>query len=146
MSLRVKYSPMEDGFDAIVLDSGKERGIGSIDLEHNPHIVIDLPPDDGKEPVTLEVLWISAYLPLETNEDYCSETDTLTIGDELEKASLIASNGDLVLYWRPDPNYPDELTAIAIDIRNASKHLAPAIAANQHKEMKPTRKYAEKVR
>ena len=146
MSLKVKYSPMEEGFDAIVLDSGKERDPGAIDLEYNPHVVIDLPLDDGKEPVALEVLWISAYLPLETNKDYCSETDTLTIGDEVEAATLIAENGDLVLYWRPDENYPDELIAIAIDIRNASRHLAPAIEANQHKQTKPSQKYVETVR
>ena len=146
MSLRARYSPMEDGFDAIVLDSDKERDIEAIDLEYNPHVVIDLPPDDGKEPVAVEVLWISAYLPLEANEDYCAETDTLTIGDEAQTATLIAENGDLVLYWRPDENYPGELTAIAIDIRNASKHLAPVIAANQHKQVKSSRKYAETAR
>ena len=142
----MKYSPMEDGFDAIVLDSGKDRDTASIDLEYTPHVVIDLPPDDGKEPVSLEVLWISEYLPLETNEDYCSETDTLTIGDESESATLIAESGDLVLYWRPDQDYPDELTAIAIDIRNASKNLAPAIAANKHKQSKTSQKYVETVR
>ena len=146
MSLRARYSPMEDGFDAIVLDSDKERDIEAIDLEYNPHVVIDLPPDDGKEPVAVEVLWISEYLPLETSEDYCAETDTLTIGDEPETATLIAENGDLVLYWRPDRHYPDELTAIAIDIRNASKHLASAIAANQHKWTKPVREYAKTAR
>lgn len=58
----------------------------------------------------------------------------------------MAENGDLVLYWRPDRDYPDELTAIAIDIRNASKHLAPAIAANQHKQSKTSQKYVETVR
>ena len=148
MNLRVKYSPMEEGFDAIVLDSGDERGIdnGSIDLEFNPHVIIDLPPDDGKAPVSLEVLWISDLLPLETNEDYCAETDTLTIGEELETATLVVENGDLVLYWRPDRNYPDELTAIAVDIRNASEHLASAIAANQHKQTKPTQKYVRTPR
>ena len=146
MPLRVKYSPMEDGFDAIVLDSGNDRDAGSIDLECNPHVVIDLPPNDGKEPVALEVLWISAYLPLEANEGYCAETDTLTIGEELETATLVAENGDLSLYWRPDRNYPDELTAIAINIRNASKHLAPAIAANQYNRVKSSQKYAETAR
>ena len=146
MSLRVKYSPMEDGFDAIVLDSGKERDIGAIDLEYNPHVVIDLSPDNDKEPVALEVLWISEYLPLETNEDYCAETDTLTFGDESEAATVIAENGDLVLYWRPGQDYPDELTAVAIDIRNASRNLAPAIAANKHKQSKTSQKYVETVR
>ena len=146
MSLRVKYSPIEDGLDAIVLDSGKDRDAGSIDLECNPHVIIDLPPNDGKEPVAVEVLWISAYLPLETNDHYCAETDTLTIGEELETATLVAENGDLSLYWRPDRNYPDELTAIAINIRNASKHLAPAIEANQQKKTKPSHEYVETAR
>lgn len=146
MSLKVKYSPMEDGFDAIVLDSGKGRDSGAIDLESNPHVIIDLPPDDCREPVSLEVLWISDYLPLETNEGYCAETDTLTIGEELETATQVAENGDLVLYWRPDQSYPDELIAIAIAIRNASEHLAPAIAANQHKQTEPTQEYVETSR
>lgn len=146
MSLKVKYSPMEEGFDAIVLDTGERRDTGAIDLEYDPYVVIDLPPDDGKKPVSVEVLWVSSHLPLETNEKYCVETDTLTIGDELETATLIAENGDLILYWRPDDYYPDELTAIAIDIRNASKHLAPAMAANPHKQAKPMRKHAERAR
>ena len=89
---------------------------------------------------------VSSHLPLESNEKYCAETDTLTIGDELETATLIAENGDLVLYWRPDRNYPDELTAIAIDIRNASRHLAPAVAANKHKQANTSQKYMETVR
>ena len=146
MSLRVKYSPIEDGLDAIVLDSGKDRDAGSIDLECNPHVIIDLPPNDGKEPVAVEVLWISAYLPLEANDDYCAETDTLTIGEELETATLVAESGDLSLYWRPDRNYPDELTPIAINIRNASKHLAPAIEANQQEKTKPSHEYVETAR
>ena len=146
MSLKVKYSPMEEGFDAIVLDTGERRDIGAIDLEYDPYVVIDLPPDDGRKPVALEVLWVSSYLPLETNEKYCAETDTLTIGDELETATLIAENGDLVLYWRPDGYYPDDMTAIAIDIRNASKHLAPAIVANPHNQTKPMRKHTKMAR
>ena len=146
MSLKVNYSPMEEGFDAIVLDTGERRDFGAIDLEYDSHVIIDLPPDDGKKPVSVEVLWVSSHLPLESNEKYCEKTDTLTIGDKTETATLIAENGDLVLYWRPDRNYPDELTAVAIDIRNASKHLAPAIAANQQKHTKPMRKHAERAR
>ncbi len=143
MPLTVKYSPMEEGFDAILLDTGKRRDVGAIDLEYDPYVVIDLPPDDGKEPVALEVLWISKYLPLETNENYCVATDTLTIGDKSETATLVAENDDLVLYWRSDDYYPGELTAVAIDVRNASKHLAPAIDANQHKQAKPIQKGAQ---
>lgn len=146
MSLKVNYSPMEEGFDAIVLDTGGRRDFDPIDLEYDPYVIIDLPPDDGKKPVSMEVLWVSSHLPLESNEKYCVETDTLTIGDELGSATLVAENGDLVLYWRPDRNYPDDLTAVAIDIRNASKNLAPAIAANQQKHTKPMRKHAERAR
>ena len=41
----------------------------------------------------------------------------------------LRKNGDLIAYWRPDEYDPDDLVAVAVDLRNASKHLAPVIAA-----------------
>ena len=79
-------------------------------------------------PVGLEVIGVSAWLPL-GKRGYCKETDTLTFGSDTETATVIAENGDLIAYWSPDQYDPDYLLPIAVDLRNASKHLAPVLEA-----------------
>ena len=123
-SLALTYDPE---IDAIYLDSGKNRD-EAMSLEGFPFFVIDI-TEGGHEPVGLEVLGISPEFPLERNKSYCAETDTLTFGTTPEGASKVVQNDDLVAYWRFDGPDPDDYTAVAVDLRNASKHLAPAIAA-----------------
>ena len=113
--------------DAISLSSDKKRDMAT-DLENEPFVVIDI-AEGEYEPIALEVIGIGPEFPLEQNESYCAETDTLTLGTMPEKADLVVQNDDLVAYWRFDGPDPDDYTAVAVDLRNASKHLAPAIAA-----------------
>ena len=113
--------------DAVYLWSGK-KSFESTDIEGSPFVAIDL-PEDGHEPMALEVIGISRRLPLEQNEAYCVETDTLTFGTMPKKADLVVENNDLVAYWRFDGPDSDDYTAVAVDLRNATKHLAPVIAA-----------------
>ena len=124
MSLRVKYSPEDD---IVSLDTS-EKGEGSCDVEGHYWTVIDLPFGGGYKPVALEIMFASDLMPLEKNAGYCSETDTLVIGEENCAATLVEKNGDLAAYWRPDDD-PDDLSLVAVSLRNASKHLAPVIAS-----------------
>ena len=123
MSLRVQYSPKDD----IVLLATSEKGEGSCDVEGHYWAVIILPFGGGYKPVALDIMFASDLMPLETNSGYCSETDTLLIGEGKGAATLIEENGDLAAYWCPDDT-PDDLSLVAVSLRNASKHLASVIA------------------
>lgn len=91
-------------------------------------VMIDLVDGDSHQASGLEVLGISAWLPLGTR-GYHKETDTLTFGDGAENAAAIGTNGDLIAYWRRDSSAASGLTPIAVALKNASKHLAPVIEA-----------------
>ena len=122
MKLRVHYDPE---CDAIGLHSGQQRK-ASASLVTSVDVIIDLANEDSHRAVALEVLGISGYLPL-GKASYCEETDTLTLGGEIKTATLVVNNGDLIAYWRPDNLPPVSMEPIAVDLRNASKHLKPVI-------------------
>ena len=124
MSLQLFYTPEDD---AIFLSSAIHSDFG-VDLPNDCNVVVRH-PEDEYDPVELEVLGISTYLPLETNGGYCAETDTLTFGVGKAAATLIAENDDLIAYWQADPGSPDELELMAVDLRNASRHLSSVIEA-----------------
>ncbi len=123
MSLRIRYSREDD----IVFLSTSERGEGSYDVEGDCWTAIDVPVGGGYKPVALEIMFVSKLMPLETNGGYCPQTDTLVIGGSEEVATLVEENGDLAAYWCAD-DAPDDLSLVAVSLRNASKHLAPVMA------------------
>ena len=131
MSLTVGYS--KEG-DFIYMDT-PERGEGTYPVEGDCWTAVDVPASGGHRPVALEFMFVSRLLPLETNDGYFPETDTLICGegkDALVTATLVEENDDLIAYWRLDDSPgcgPDDLDLIAVALRNASKHLAPVIAA-----------------
>ena len=127
MSLRIHYSPEDD----IVMLYTTEEGEGGYDVEGHHWTRVILPSGGGHKPVALEVMFVSDLMPLETNGGYCSETDTLVIGDGKGSATLVEENGDLSAYWLPEEDYPDDLSLAAVALRRASVHLAPVIAAQQ---------------
>ena len=127
MNLKVGYS--KEG-DFIYFDT-PERGEGTYDVEGDCWTAIDVPASGGYRPVALEFMFVSRPLPLETNDGYSPETDTLVIGEGQDTATLVEENDDLTAYWCPDDGPgcgPDDLNLIAVALRNASKHLAPVIA------------------
>ncbi len=124
MSLRVGYTAVDD---CIYLSTSQGVG-GSWSLVSDSGTVIDTHPDSKYRPTALEVLYISSYLPLETNGGYCPDTDTLVIGEGKDTATLVEENGDLSAYWAPDEDFQGSFDLVAAGLRNASKHLAPAIA------------------
>jgi len=125
MKLKVHYDPDCDAIGA----NYKQPHDGAREVEGLGWVVIDLLNWESHVPVGLEVIGISRWLPL-GKRGYCEETDVLTFGDGVETATVVAVNGDLVAYWGPDEYDPDSsLLPIAVDLRNAAKHLAPVIAA-----------------
>lgn len=122
MELEVHYDPE---CDAIGLHSGQQRN-GSASLVTDVDVIMDLANEDSHQAVALEVLSISAYLPL-GKHGYCDGTDTLTFGDEIDTATLVVKNGDLIAYWRPDNLPSASMEPVAVDLKNASKHLKAVI-------------------
>ncbi len=127
MRLKALYSD-----DIIRLSTGKQtEECYSVDGE--PWVVIETPSDREYKPVALKILFVSGHMPLETNEGYCADTDTLAIGAGKNAATRVEENGDLVAYWALEDGYPDDLALVAVALRNASKHLALAIANHVNK-------------
>jgi hypothetical protein len=124
MSLIAHYDPE---IDAVSLHYDQPT-CGGYEVAENWSIILHVPEDERYCAAELEVIGISAWLPL-GKRGYCKETDTLTFGGETETATVTAGNGDLIAHWRPDEYDPNDLTPIAVDLRNASKHLAPVIEA-----------------
>ena len=124
MKLRTHYDP---DIDAISWRYD-QPSCGGYEVAQNWSIILHVPDDKSHRAVELEVIGISAWLPL-GKRGYCEETDTLTIGRGVETATVVAESGDLVAYWAADEYDPADLVPIAVDLRNASKHLAPVIEA-----------------
>ena len=126
MSLRTKYSQEDDIVSLSTLGRGSEEG--SYEVESDCWTVLDVAFDNARKPVTLELMFVSRLIPLGANSGYCSDTDTLVIGGGQTTATLVEANDDLSAYWCPDEDFPDDLSLIAVSLRNASKHLAPVLA------------------
>ena len=133
MELRLRYSPVEYG--SLDLSYPGRVGVSfRIDEPHRGFAVAHLPTEGELRMLALEVLGFSDYLPLDGFEDYCAETDTLLVGGKLETATKVVESGDFVAYWRPAFGYEgddvsdEDLDVHAVELRNASKHLAPVIA------------------
>ena len=124
MNLIAHYDPE---IDAISWHYGQPTG-GGYEVAENWSIILHVPEDESRRAAELEVIGVTAWLPL-GKRGYCKETDTLTFGGNAETATVIAENGDLVAYWGPDQYDPDYLAPIAVDLRNASKHLASVLEA-----------------
>ena len=124
MNLITHYDPE---IDAVSLHYGQPT-CGGYEVAANCSIILHVPEDESHCAAELEVIGISAWLPL-GRRGYCRETDTLNFGDGTENATVVAEYGDLIAYWRPDEYDPGGLSPFAVDVRNASKHLAPVIEA-----------------
>ena len=120
--------------DALVI-SGNRRGRSGAALRDDFGIILDL-ADEGSEDVTrIDILNVSWFLPLSAERGYDADTDTLTLGDKPEADAdyRVVDNGDFVSYrqWFDDGS---EWDIVAVDLRQASKYLAPALAARSQPE------------
>ena len=68
------------------------------------------------------------FLPLGAERGYDANTDTLTLGHKPDANYRVVENGDFAGYWQEcdGGRYWD---VVAVDLRRASVHLAPALAA-----------------
>ena len=124
MNLIAHYDPE---IDAVSLHYGQPT-CGGYEVAENWSIILHVPEDESRCAAELEVIGISAWLPL-GKRGYSEDTDTLIFGNSVVTATIVAENGDLVAYWGPDEYDPDYTVPIAVGLRNASQHLAPVIEA-----------------
>ena len=86
--------------------------------------------DKGVENVT-RVDMLGRYVDffhLRAERGYDADTDTLTLGDKPDADYRVVDNGNFVSYrqWFDDGS---EWDVVAVDLRRASVHLAPVLAA-----------------
>ena len=127
MTLQVSDYGAED--DTIFLFTGEPHD-ETDEINYRPGHVLDYDSATYK-PTAFELfLSVRRYIPLLPERGYNPETDTLTFGDGDAKAELVVANGDLVAYWAYDEEDPEPefYIPVAVELRNASKHLARVIA------------------
>ena len=124
--MQVRYYEETDSV-AIVSPGKYERGNGDSLRDHLGIIVAYASPDSN-DVVDLDIFGVSHFLPLRAERGYDAATDTLTLGDKPDADYRVIDNGDFVSYrqWIDDEGHWD---IVALDLRQASRHLAPAIAA-----------------
>ena len=128
MELQVSEYGADD--DTIILTTGDPHD-ETDEINYRFGHVLDYDSATYK-PTALELLMcVSAYIPLSPERGYNLEKDTLIFGEGAAKAELVVPNGDLVAYWAYDEEDPEPefYIPVAVELRNASKHLAPAIAS-----------------
>ena len=124
--MQVSYYPEDDVL--ILIASLKGGGGGTLRDDFGVIFVID-GEDEGDENITrVDIHDVSYCLPLEAERGYDADTDTLTLGDKPTADYRVVDNGDFVSYrqWFDDGS---EWDVVALDLRQASAHLAPVIAA-----------------
>ena len=75
MKLKVHYDP---DCDAIGANYAQPHG-ATYEVEGLSWVIVDVPDEVSNKAVGLEVIGISAFIPL-GKRGYCAETDTLTFG------------------------------------------------------------------
>ena len=87
-------------------------------------LVVFTADGDDSDAVGFEILGSGGrFLHLE--DGYDRETDTLTIGNANSDPALTTVTGDLVTYWRPDPDDPTgDMEPTGVAVRNAKDNLA----------------------
>ena len=124
--MRVKYFKQTD---SVIIEAPGEyaRGSGG-SLRDDLDVNVGYASLGSDEVVDVDIFGVSDFLPLRPERGYDPETDTLTLGEKPAANYRIVESGDFVSYrqWIEDGGYWD---LVALDLRQASRHLAPAIAA-----------------
>ena len=124
--MEVRYYEETDSV-AMVSPGKYERGSGDSLRDHLGIIVAYASPNSDAV-VELDIFGVSHFLLLRAERGYDAATDTLTLGDKPDADYRVIDSGDFVSYrqWIDDEGHWD---IVALDLRQASRHLAPAIAA-----------------
>ena len=91
-------------------------------------VILVFESEDTENIARVRLLHATDFLPLGAGRGYDADTDTLTLGDKPTADYRVVDNGDFVSYrqWFDDGS---EWDVVAVDLRRASVHLAPALAA-----------------
>ena len=124
--MQVEYYPEDDALLMIVAHGGRSGGA----LRDDFGVILTFEDVGVENVVRVDVLNVSWFLPLRAERGYDADTDTLTLGDKPDADAdyRVVDNGDFVSYrqWFDDGSGWD---IVAVDLRQASIHLAPALAA-----------------
>ncbi len=112
----------------ILIASPKGGGGGTLRDDFGVIYAIDGEDEDDENITRVDIHDVSRFLPLDPERGYDADTDTLTLGDKPTADYRVVDNGDFASYrqWFDDGS---EWDVVAVDLRRASVHLAPALAA-----------------
>ena len=117
----LKVSPYDPESDALFLSTGEKAAI-THSLDPEWWVVLSFAAEDAyADIVSLELLDVSAYLPL-GKRDYDQRTDTLLLGRN-SSACRAVGNNDFVVYWAPDPDDPEWMIPVGVELKAASERL-----------------------
>ena len=113
--------------DTLVLTANR-RGRSGGTLRDDFGIILTFVDEDSEDITRIRVLHATDFLPLDTERGYNADADTLTLGDKPDANCRVVETGDFVGYWQEcdGGRYWD---VVAVDLRRASVHLAPVLAA-----------------
>ena len=122
--MEVKYYPEDD---ALIMDIAR-GGCSGGTLREDFGVIFVFKSEGDENIARLRVLNVSDFLPLSAERGYDADADTLTLGDKPDADYRVVDNGDFVSYrqWFDDGS---EWDVVAVDLRRASVHLAPVLAA-----------------
>ena len=118
--MRVSYYEEDDV--AVLTERRCRCGNGST-LRSDLGIIIMYVTEGTHEVAGIDIFGVSRFLPLSAERGYDAETDTLTLGDKPDADYRVLDEGAFVTYrqWFDDGS---EWDIVAMDIRQASKHMA----------------------
>ncbi len=125
--MKIRYTSEDD---AITITAANIYGGGGA-LRDDFRVIVAMPDaDDCYDVTSLDILDVRRFLPLSPDNGYDPNSDTLTLGDKPAANYRIVDNGDFISYlqWFNDGSGWD---IVALDLHNASIHLAPAVSAFQ---------------
>ena len=129
--MRVKYYTEDD---ALVIEAFR-GGCSGGTLRDDFGVILNFADAGSEDVARIDILNVSWFLPLSAEWGYDADTDTLTLGDkpDVDADYRVVDNGDFVSYrqWFDDGSGWD---IVAVDLRQASIHLAPALAARSQPE------------
>ena len=129
--MRVKYYAEDD----VLLLTASRGGCSGGALRDDFSVIFTFEGRGSENIARVRVLNVSDFLPLDAERGYDADTDTLTLGDKPDADAdyRVVDNGDFVSYrqWFDDGS---EWDIVAVDLRQASKYLAPALGAPSQSE------------
>ena len=133
--MEVRYYEETDSV-ALVSPGKYQRGSGDA-LRDYFNIFVAYASPESNDVVDLDIFGVSNYLPLRAERGYDSATDTLTLGDKPNTAGRrVVDSGDFVSHWQWSDD-EGQWDIVAVDLRQASRHLAPVIAAQPAQPLTP---------